>query len=501
MKPTILVVEDEPSGRKVIESILINQGYNIEFAANGREALKQASLLKPDLVLLDIMLPEMDGIEVCQHLRKDKELGEVPVVMITALDDRNTRIACIDAGADDFISKPIDRAELRARVRSITRLNRYRLLHERDLITSWIAEKASDGFLQLNAADQILYANSRARFYLGLDVDPTEPISDTFLNIALRQYSPHPEPAWAGWPSTSASTVAQNRYLVRPESNTSHEFWLEATIFEMPGAEGAIRGRIIRLRDVTADILNRRNTRSFGEAITHKIRTPVSHIVSSLDLLARLAPKLSQEEIVQHATTALSGAKRLFETLNRILKYSNIQAHINSEEGFSLSELRQIVEKISYEMGLIKVSVQISDELSSAQIVLPVQSLEVILWEILGNCRKFHPIGSPTIKVAAARFDAQRIALQIGDDGVSLSPRQLSIAWLPYFQGEKDFTGEAPGMGLGLSTVSAIVWGAGGSCRIMNQDDGTGVVVELVIPQVSADKLTMIYTKGLDGRI
>src|SRR4026209_1545389 len=182
MKPTILVVEDEPSGRKVIESILINQGYNIEFAANGREALKQASLLKPDLVLLDIMLPEMDGIEVCQHLRKDKELGEVPVVMITALDDRNTRIACIDAGADDFISKPIDRAELRARVRSITRLNRYRLLHERDLITSWIAEKASDGFLQLNAADQILYANSRARFYLGLDVDPTEPISDTFLN-------------------------------------------------------------------------------------------------------------------------------------------------------------------------------------------------------------------------------------------------------------------------------------------------------------------------------
>ncbi|HXD10093.1 MAG TPA: response regulator, partial [Anaerolineales bacterium] len=69
MKPTILIVEDEPSGRRVIESILLNQGYNIEFATNGKEALKQASLLKPDLVLLDIMLPEMDGIEVCQHLR------------------------------------------------------------------------------------------------------------------------------------------------------------------------------------------------------------------------------------------------------------------------------------------------------------------------------------------------------------------------------------------------------------------------------------------------
>src|SRR5215203_5707959 len=113
MKPTILIVEDEPSGRKVVESVLINQGYNLEFAANGREAIKKATALKPDLILLDIMLPEMDGFEVCEHLRKDKQLAEVPIVMLTALDDRNTRIASLDAGADDFISKPIDRAELR----------------------------------------------------------------------------------------------------------------------------------------------------------------------------------------------------------------------------------------------------------------------------------------------------------------------------------------------------------------------------------------------------
>ena len=501
MKPTILIVEDEPSGRKVIESILVNQGYNLEFATNGREALQQASLLKPDLVLLDIMLPEMDGLEVCQHLRKDKELREVPVVMITALDDRNTRIACIDAGADDFISKPIDRAELRARARSITRLNRYRLLHERDLITAWIAEKASDGFLQLHADDRILYANSRARFYLGLEVDPTLPIADSFMNIVLRQYTPHPQPAWADWPATSTLNLVQNRYLVRPESNTSHEFWLEATIFEMSGAEGVLRTRIVRLRDVTADILNRRNTRSFGEAIAHKIRTPVSHIVSSLDLLARLAPKLSQEEIVQYSTTALSGAKRLYEALNRVLKYSNIQANVNSVEGFSLSEFKPLVEKISNEIGLSNISILVPDDLNSAQIILPSQSMEVLFWEILGNSRKFHPTGAPTMTVKASRVEPQRITFQIKDDGVSLSPRQLSIAWLPYFQGEKDFTGEAPGMGLGLSTVSAIVWGAGGTCRLMNREDGPGVVVELAIPEVASDRPSKIYAGGLDGKI
>ena len=501
MKPTILIADDDPAGRKVIESVLINQDYNLEFAANGREVLKKAAELKPDLILLDIMMPEMDGMEVCERLRKDRDLAEVPVVMVTALDDRNTRIASLDAGADDFITKPIDRAELRARVRSITRLNRYRLLHEKNLITSWIADKASDGYVQMDANDRILYANSRACFYLGLEVDPTKPISDTFMQIIMRQYTPHPQPAWADWPTISAGNASHNRYLVRPESNTSHEFWLEVAIYELPGASDAPRARIIRLHDVTADILNRRNTRSFGEAISHKIRTPVSHIVSSLDLLARLAPQLPQDEIVRFATTALHGAKRLHDTLNRILKYANLQANVDSNEGFSLSELKQMVEKISEEMGLSSVLVAIGAGLDSKQIVLPSQSVEVLLWEILGNSLKFHPSGKPALTVEAKSAGSHGIAFRISDDGMTLSPRQLSIAWLPYYQGEKDFTGEAPGMGLGLSTVSAIVWGAGGACRIMNREGGPGVIVEFVIPEVDTEDLSLAFTGDLNGRI
>jgi len=501
MKPTILIADDDPAGRKVLESVLINQGYELVYAANGREVLKKAAELKPDLILLDIMMPEMDGIEVCQHLRKDKELAEVPVVMVTALDDRNTRIVCIDAGADDFITKPIDRAELRARVRSITRLNRYRLLHEKNLITSWIADKASDGYLQLDANDRILYANSRARFYLGLEVDPSQPINDAFMAIVTRQYATHPQSAWVDWPIISTTNASNNRYLVRPESNTAHEFWLEIAIYEIPGAEGAPRARIIRLHDVTAEILNRRNTRSFGEAISHKIRTPVSHIVSSLDLLARLATQLPQDEIVRFATTALSGAKRLHETLNRILKYANLHANVNSVAGFSLSELKQLVEKISEEMGLSNISVSIGAGLDSKQIILPSQSVEVLLWEILGNSLKFHPAGMPTITVEAQPAGSNGIAFRISDDGITLSPRQLSIAWLPYYQGEKDFTGEAPGMGLGLSTVSSIVWGASGACRIMNREGGPGVIVEFVIPEVDTEDLSLAFTGDLNGRI
>jgi DNA-binding response OmpR family regulator len=130
--PTILIVDDEPLGRETLSALLQPQGYRLEFAATGPEALEQALVHLPDLVLLDVMMPGMDGFEVCRRLRASPQLREVPVILLTALDDRISRLQGIEAGADDFITKPFDRVELRARVRTITRLNRYqRLLHER----------------------------------------------------------------------------------------------------------------------------------------------------------------------------------------------------------------------------------------------------------------------------------------------------------------------------------------------------------------------------------
>ena len=90
-------------------------------------------------------MPGMNGFEVCQRLRADSLLAEIPVIMITALDDRESRLRGIEAGTDDFISKPFDPIELQARVRTITRLNRYRLLHNQRARFEWVVEQADDG--------------------------------------------------------------------------------------------------------------------------------------------------------------------------------------------------------------------------------------------------------------------------------------------------------------------------------------------------------------------
>jgi diguanylate cyclase len=127
-KSIILIADDDAVARMALEMLLEPDGYELVFATDGPEALEKAGKLLPDLILLDVMMPTMQGFEVCRRLRENPMLADLPVVMITGFANRETRLQGIEAGADDVISKPYDQVELRARIRTITRLNRYRRL-------------------------------------------------------------------------------------------------------------------------------------------------------------------------------------------------------------------------------------------------------------------------------------------------------------------------------------------------------------------------------------
>lgn len=132
MSSLILIVDDEYAGRETLQSILESEGYQLEMAENGMQAIEKAKRLMPDVILLDIMMPGMTGFEVCERIRNDPQIAEIPIIVLTALDDRESLLTALKAGADDFISKPFDRYELRARLLGITRLNRYqKLIRER----------------------------------------------------------------------------------------------------------------------------------------------------------------------------------------------------------------------------------------------------------------------------------------------------------------------------------------------------------------------------------
>lgn len=129
----VLVVDDDPVVRRLTRQLLSRITEAVHSVSNGEDALRVAPQLDPDLILLDVNMPDLNGFEVCKRLRADPATREIPIIMVTALNDRESRLRGLDAGADDFISKPYDRMELRTRVRTILRVNRYRrLMEERD---------------------------------------------------------------------------------------------------------------------------------------------------------------------------------------------------------------------------------------------------------------------------------------------------------------------------------------------------------------------------------
>jgi CheY-like chemotaxis protein len=122
----ILIVDDEPIGRQLLEAILLPEGYDMIFAEDGEKAWNKILEHLPDIILLDVMMPMMDGYEVCRKIRQNQETAHITVFLVTALDDRDSRIKGIDAGADDYISKPYDRIEILAKVKNKSTLIKFR---------------------------------------------------------------------------------------------------------------------------------------------------------------------------------------------------------------------------------------------------------------------------------------------------------------------------------------------------------------------------------------
>ena len=122
--PDVLVVDDDPRNRKLLEEYLIGAGYGVRMAHDGRSALQMAKESVPDLVLLDVMMPDLSGLEVCRKLKADPKTRLAQVVLVTALDGTPHKVEGLDTGADDYVAKPVRREEFMAKVRSLLRARR-----------------------------------------------------------------------------------------------------------------------------------------------------------------------------------------------------------------------------------------------------------------------------------------------------------------------------------------------------------------------------------------
>jgi len=160
MSHKILVVDDVAMNVKLLADLLSVKGYRTVTAASGPEALAKLAAERPDLVLLDVMMPGMSGYEVCAAIRADPAHAMLPVVLVTALDPAKERVKGLDAGADDFLSKPVSQAELLARVRSLLRIKTlYDEVHrQKTELTEWnrtLEQRVADGVKQIEQVGRL----------------------------------------------------------------------------------------------------------------------------------------------------------------------------------------------------------------------------------------------------------------------------------------------------------------------------------------------------------
>ena len=140
----LLIADDIAQNRELLDAYLGDAGHEIEFAADGADTLEKVASFKPDVVLLDIMMPKLSGYEVCRKLKEDDATRNIPVLMVTALNEAGDIEKALQAGADDFLSKPVNRVELLTRVRSLLRVRH--LQDENERLLAYIADvEASSG--------------------------------------------------------------------------------------------------------------------------------------------------------------------------------------------------------------------------------------------------------------------------------------------------------------------------------------------------------------------
>ncbi|MCB0185970.1 MAG: PAS domain-containing protein, partial [Caldilineaceae bacterium] len=404
----------------------------------------------------------------------------------------------IQSGADDFITKPIDSVELLARVQGIMRLNRYRnLLNERHRF-EWVLDQADDGYVVLDQDDRIIFTNPAAQRYFENNHDGASLDGAKFMEVVQKHYRVEPVSAWEQWHSRPYQG-GEVLYLIQPQQASSPAIWLQVGILEqMIGQQSQ---RLVRVQDVSAQMETQQAMWAFQSTVRHKLNTPLHGLASCMELLTiQSVEDTDPDELHEIIGWAQEAMQRLEASVTSVLRHAQAPELLQGDAQFPLRELPELVGEIAAAFELrhkivsgmepeaagVPVGQINYDPLGEGVLLISRPALESIFTELFENAKKFHPGHVPTVTVAVQRTTSlagvEAVHISVMDDGITLSPIQLEKMWIPYYQGEQKFTGEVPGMGLGLSLVRSLLWQVGGTCSANNRVDGSGITVDMVLP-------------------
>ncbi len=503
-QPIILLVDDDSVARRMMKLVFSRQNYKLIEAGDGEEALQQAARYTPDLILLDVMLPGMSGFEVCQKLRADPELGEIPVMLITALHDRLSRLQGIEAGADDFISKPINKIEIRKRVETIIRLDRYRQMRaaelqaERDR-TRAILEAVGEAVVVTDVAGIIQYMNAAAVELTGYT--PAQAIGQGWWLWHSDQQS---DALYTDIHTyVQAGNVWRGEVVNRRKDGTLYNAMKTIAPLFSPQNHEEVVGLVSVQRDITPLKEADRMKDQFVSNVSHELRTPLS----VLTLLSGSLEKMyaSMDEATRHAIIQdIRNQTRLLNDLvSDILDMSRIDSQRVSMQRDPLDLDLLLREEVEKQLPLMQRKHQEFHVLSNNPILVHVNDgqLRQVIRNLVNNAIKYTPeYGSlwcecailengeckmeslhPSLHVwpgVEELAEGKWAAIRVIDTGIGIAPEELPKLFERFYRVTPQ--GSVPGTGLGLSIARDLIRLHNGHIAIHSTpDDGTVVAFYL----------------------
>lgn len=501
----VLIVDDQESVRDILAGLLAGQGYNLAFATTGSEALTKAVELTPhlDLVVLDIMMPGLNGFEVCRQLRAHPLLAEIPVIMVTALKSHQSMLEGLEAGADDFIAKPFDYAELRARVRTLTRLNQHRRLRttelrlERDR-TRAILEAVGEAVFVTDIYGTIEYLNQAGTTLTGYT-------AEELLGQDWRVWWPDQKRLQTKiMPFVEAGHTWRGEATHRHKDGMFYDVMLTIAPLLDPDSAAQIIGFVSVHRNIT-ELKEAQHTKDkFISNVSHELRTPLSVITLLCDNLDELYDQLTHTKRRKMIRDMQTQTQILDNLVNDVLEIARLDSGRMStrREQVNLTTLSQQKASDLQTMAHEKNQTLVCKQGGLVVVWGNRRQLEQVIRNLIDNAIKYTPVGGTiscecqllhiaatsefipdwpgTNKLTPGRWAAFRVV----DNGIGIDPHHFDVLFDRFFRVNEQQ--QPRGTGLGLSIAKETVELHGGHITVEAQP-GAGSTFAFYLPQYQTE--------------
>ncbi len=474
----VLIVDDDATNVAILQGILESIGYQVTIGHDGHEALALIEQEPPDLILLDVIMPELDGFEVCRRVKSTPRWQDIPIIIITGLDETEDYMRALDCGADDFMTKPFTVAVLLARVRGYLRASQAMAeLRESEERYRGLVELSPDAIL-VSCTDKIVFLNTAGARLLGA----TTP--DEILGLPLQQFI-HPDSQ--DRVAACLHTMQQNRTTtplleercVRLDGST-----VNVEMTALPITYQNTLAELVVVRDITERIQVWDALRAAKDAaeeasvaksqflanMSHELRTPLNAIIGYSEMLQEEAEDLGQEDFLPDLGKIRTAGKHLLALINDILDLSKIEAGKMTfyVESFDVQGMiRDVVTTVEPLVKKNGNTLQVDQAADCGMMHSDLTRIKQSVLNLLSNACKFTDQGTVTLTVHRETVQEQDwLCFQVRDTGIGMSSEQCDRLFQAFTQADASTTRKYGGTGLGLVITQRFCQMLGGDITV-----------------------------------